>query len=1081
MLDLSKDVRFNQLSFIAGPPHFRYYAGVPLRTSRGISIGSIYILDSKLRPALTPSEKSFLGVMADNVIQHLEMTRDKKDRQRTFRMNECLSAYVDPVSEDAKRRRRYSDHGESTDPDSDADSRRAADGVARIDVISRAAELLREAMDIEEGGGGVLFLDTALTTAPSQVDDRTGKITVVDGLEWQERPQSSQGVCDSATTTSPNTRSSSPEVRRKRNSSAEILAHTYRSVSTSPDQPEFEPFTPEKLLKLIKRYPRGRMFTFDQQGQELSDSSENDTLQNGRPRSKRRRQRATADSANLRAHFSKARQIMFIPIWDSTTGRSAACFIYNCSEYRNFSHQLEFLHCITFNNCVDTELTRLANLKASEQKNDFIGSISHELRSPLHGILASCEFLQDTSCTSFQQSLVNTAESCARTLLDTVNMVLDYSKINAFEKSRAGNVIPALADDIQAKHQDALQANLSAHRNVDLAVLTEEVVEGVATGHAFNDPQNRALRDETGDTMSCSRTSSDSTFAAPCRPDVELIVEIQKQDWTYWCEPGSMRRIVMNLVGNSLKYTKAGFVHVKLEAQKAEQDATEFGVLTVRDSGQGMSPAYLRDKLFTPFAQESNQAPGIGLGLSLVKSIVNTLGGHIDIESTVGIGTKATVKIPLIRKPASEPRINGVLKLDPSAVTSGLPNDKNSAQQDGSQVSGKSLAIYWPESPDTTSIQQEASRLLHSSLMDYLSAWSGGPVGQWRNDITSDIVVVEDSSAEALFRYSPQLCAPDCRTVVLVLRSAGPAKEFRCGNNRNIEDVRYPIGPQKLARALQVCLHLSRTKAAAPSDCGIAVDADRATIDSITAAAKDLSISSTEHESIQTPTVAHDTLKSSEDTSYSETTSATLSATLSVSLTANSADPTKTQITTTPSKTPELSSASLRISSATTSASAPPASRVLLVDDNAINLRLLQVGMKKRGYTSIFSASDGLQAVNTYRTLLHYAPSAPPEIILMDLSMPVMDGFEATRQIRRIEAEYNSQLSSSKAPHHSQIIALTGLASVTDQKKAYTAGVDSYIMKPVSFAKLAKLLEGWTAGRPAEPVVEMTATVAAAT
>ncbi|KAF1933545.1 CheY-like protein, partial [Didymella exigua CBS 183.55] len=132
--------------------------------------------------------------------------------------------------------------------------------------------------------------------------------------------------------------------------------------------------------------------------------------------------------------------------------------------------------------------------------------------------------------------------------------------------------------------------------------------------------------------------------------------------------------------------------------------------------------------------------------------------------------------------------------------------------------------------------------------------------------------------------------------------------------------------------------------------------------------------------------------------------------------------------------------------------------RVLLVDDNTINLRLLQVGMKKRGYTFISSASDGLQAVNTYRTLLHSTPFAPPELILMDLSMPIMDGFEATRQVRRIEAEYNSHLSPSQAPHHSLIIALTGLASVTDQKKAYMAGVDSYIMKPVSFAKLTKLL-----------------------
>jgi hypothetical protein len=164
------------------------------------------------------------------------------------------------VSEDAKHKRRYSDHGESTDPDSDADFRNA-DGAARIDVITRAAELLREAMDIEEGGGGVLFLDTALSTTPSR---ETEQPVVAQGMGCQEHPPSSQGGSEAATTTGPNTRSSSPEVRRKGDGITEVLAHAFQSIDTSADQPEFEPFAPEELLKLIKRYPRsikkGRSF-----------------------------------------------------------------------------------------------------------------------------------------------------------------------------------------------------------------------------------------------------------------------------------------------------------------------------------------------------------------------------------------------------------------------------------------------------------------------------------------------------------------------------------------------------------------------------------------------------------------------------------------------------------------------------------------------------------------------------------------------------------------------------------------------------------------------------------------------------
>ncbi|KAH6622177.1 hypothetical protein C7974DRAFT_315148, partial [Boeremia exigua] len=650
VLDLSKDERFNQLGFIAGPPYFRYYAGVPLRTGRGINIGSIYILDSKTRPALTRKERHFLGVMADNVIQHLEMSRDKKDRQRTFRMNTCLSAYVDPTSEYVNRKRRPSNHSQSTDPDSDADSRRTGDGYERIEVVDRAAELLREAMDLEEGGGGVLYLDTSLAAVPLQhpsSGDNHPSGMATRGLA-NESPQLTHQKAESgsALTIEASSRSPSPGASTKRTHSTEVVAHTYKSTAISSDQPEFLPFTPGELLQIVKRYPRGRLFTYDQQGQELSDSSDNDSAYNGRPRSRRRRQRSAADSAILHAHFPKARQIMFVPIWDSTTSRSAACFVYNCSEYRNFSHELEFLTCITFNNCVDKELLRLANLKATEQKNNFIGSISHELRSPLHGILASCEFLQDTTCDSFQKSLIGTAESCARTLLDTVNMVLDYSKINAFEKDKSGSTFPGLANDIQSKHSEVFQTSLNTHRLMDLSVLTEEVVEGVATGHTFKGPKNQALDHES---KSNGTMLSDSIVVAQRRPNVELIVELSEQDWMYWCEPGSLRRIVMNLVGNSLKYTQSGFVHVKLDTQIAEQDATEYGILTVTDSGQGISPAYLKDKLYTPFAQESNQAPGIGLGLSLVKSIIDSIGGHIDIDSEIGAGTKVTVRFPLVR------------------------------------------------------------------------------------------------------------------------------------------------------------------------------------------------------------------------------------------------------------------------------------------------------------------------------------------------------------------------------------------------------------------------------------------------
>ncbi|KAJ4983994.1 hsp90-like protein [Stagonosporopsis vannaccii] len=1025
VLDLSKDERFNQLGFIAGPPNFRYYAGVPLRTRRGINIGSIYILDSKIRAPLTRNEKHFLGVMADNVIQHLEMSRDRKDRQRTFRMNQCLSAYVDPAIESTKRRRRYSDHSLSAETDSDTDSRRTTDGGERIEIIARAAELLREAMDIEEDGGGVLYLDTSLADAPTQQPSLEPGHSSESGAasgpaHHQESLSRQQRAGDTSAMTANRIQLSSLEAGKKRKGSTEILVHTYQPTKTAPEQPGCLPFTPEELLKLIKRYPRGRLVTYDQQGQELSDSSDNESVLNSRPRSKKRQERSAADSALFRAHFPEARQIMFTPIWDSTTSRSAACFVYNCSNYRNFTHQLEFLNCITFNNCVDTELLRLSNLKAAEQKNNFIGSISHELRSPLHGILASCEFLQDTTCTSFQQSLVKTAESCARTLLDTVNMVLDYSKINAFEKNKSGGASSDRTDSAQSSHRKAFQTDLNAQRNVDLATLTEEVVEGVATGHVFNDPQTQtADRDVTADGKSSGGPKS------PRRPDVELIVEISEHDWIYWCEPGSIRRIVMNLVGNALKYTQTGFVHVKLDKQIDERELSDYGILTVTDSGQGISPSYLKDKLYRPFAQESNQAPGVGLGLSLVKSIVDNMGGHIDVVSTVGAGTKFTVKFPLTRKLSLDSKLDRVVEIVPSRAKTTTTNGVDSIRKNEALTDKPAIAIYWQDDGRATTEQQKASQLLFRTLTSYLNTWSTEPVKKWQEDSTADIIVVEDTALVDLLRRSPLLSTHGCRTMILVLRSTGTSTA-KLGGSKHVEDICHPVGPQKLAKSLQACVDRSR-----------AASLETTRVENITSATVHLSIS-VDQTPCEGPMREQETTKSTEN--HSHKIKAVPASTIPHNL-LDAAHTTKTAAAS------DLSS---------------PTRRILLVDDNAINLRLLQVGMKKRGYKSISSASDGLQAVTAYRTLLHSRPPGPPDMILMDLSMPVMNGFDATRKIREIEAEYNRTLGPGQAPLHSLIIALTGLASVRDQKEAYTAGVDAYVMKPVSFAKLATLLEDAT-------------------
>ena len=150
------------------------------------------------------------------------------------------------------------------------------------------------------------------------------------------------------------------------------------------------------------------------------------------------------------------------------------------------------------------------------------------------------------------------------------------------------------------------------------------------------------------------------------------------------------------------------------------------------------------------------------------------------------------------------------------------------------------------------------------------------------------------------------------------------------------------------------------------------------------------------------------------------------------------------------------------------------APRLLLVDDNEINLRLINTFMQKRSYACVNLADDGEQAVNTFKQLIAQDPPQPPEIIFMDINMPVLDGFAAARQIRHVEQEVAASMCSSHTPPPppALIVALTGLAGERDQSKAFVNGIDLFITKPVSFREVGRLLDEWTVngGKPRDQV-----------
>ncbi|CAM4281352.1 ATP-binding protein [Paenibacillus tarimensis] len=127
-------------------------------------------------------------------------------------------------------------------------------------------------------------------------------------------------------------------------------------------------------------------------------------------------------------------------------------------------------------------------------------------------------------------------------------------------------------------------------------------------------------------------------------------------------------------------------------------------------------------------------------------------------------------------------------------------------------------------------------------------------------------------------------------------------------------------------------------------------------------------------------------------------------------------------------------------------------SAILLVEDNAVNQRITTLQLKKLGVEKIIVASHGDEAVQLWKTV-------KPALILMDNQMPVMDGFEAARQIRRLEEQI-------EAAGRTPIVSITANAMQGDMERCLEAGMDDYIVKPVQLEKLREVIIRWLPDRP---------------
>jgi PAS domain S-box-containing protein len=242
---------------------------------------------------------------------------------------------------------------------------------------------------------------------------------------------------------------------------------------------------------------------------------------------------------------------------------------------------------------ISLEKARNAAEEAAKTKAEFLANMSHEIRTPMNGVLGMLDILKDTDMTHEQKDLLDTAANSAESLLTVINDILDFSKLEAgkCELERIEFNLPTLVEEICSL------MSVRAH----------------AKGLELN------------------------CFLPPTLPP------------RWHGDPNRIRQVLVNLIGNAVKFTEQGEVSVKVMAPEAADDNATLRV-EIKDTGIGMSPEG-QTLLFQPFAQADNSTArrfgGTGLGLSISKNLIDLMHGTIGVESTLGQGTCFWFTLPL--------------------------------------------------------------------------------------------------------------------------------------------------------------------------------------------------------------------------------------------------------------------------------------------------------------------------------------------------------------------------------------------------------------------------------------------------